>query len=391
MRGVQGAYVWSEELLRYRFGPGHPMDPVRLELTRALIVELGLPLDVLPAPVATDRELEQVHGAQYVADVRRSAAAAVPYALGLTDEHGDNPVFPDLHQAAARIAGGTRAGLRAVRSGAPPRVLAFAGGMHHAMPERAAGFCIFNDAALAIADSLADGASRVLYVDVDVHHGDGVQACFAADPRVITISVHQHPHSLFPHTGFPSEIGVGQGIGHALNVALPVEVTDGQWLRAIDAVVEPVAREWRPEVVVSQHGADTHAADPLGGLEISIEAQREAAILMRGYADEYASGRWLALGGGGYDVLGAVPVVWAHVAAVVAGVDLPTTTPLPPGFAARLGELGAAARPFLGDTGAAVRWRPFAAGWDPGDAVDRAVMATRQAAFAHLGLDPLTA
>ena len=208
--------------------------------------------------------------------------------------------------------------------------------------------------------------------------------------RVTTVSIHQHPGSIYPHTGYPTEIGSGAGRGHSVNLALPEGVTDSGWLRAVDAVVEPVLRELRPFALVTQHGCDTHAADPLGGLHVSIEAQRAAAAMMGALADEHAGGRWLALGGGGYD-LAVVPRAWAHVAAVVAGIGLDPATPTPPGWRAHfLRVVGREAPSAMGD-GVTAAFRPFHAGHDPADAVDRAIMAARNAAFPCLGLDPLTA
>lgn len=386
---VRPVMMWSESLLAYHFGPGHPMDPRRLELTVCLAEELGLleHLDVRAPRLATDAELELVHDPALLAAVRRAGATGEPQpGFGLGDS--DTPVFPGMFDAAARVAGAAAEAAGLLASGRARRAFSPAGGMHHAVASSAAGFCVFNDLAVAIALLRAHGP--VVYVDLDVHHGDGVQQIFESDDRVTTISVHQHPRSIFPHTGYPTETGSGAGRGHSVNLALPEDVTDAGWLRGLDAVVEPVLREVRPFALVTQHGCDTHAADPLGGLAISVEAQREAARMLAGLADAHASGRWLAVGGGGYD-LTVVPRVWTHVAAVVAGVGLDPATPTPEAWRQRARALtGQPAPETMGD-GVTVRWRPFHAGHDPADAVDRAIMATRNAAFPCLGLDPLTA
>lgn len=380
---------WSEEFLRYDFGPGHPMDPVRLDLTRHLLDDLGLTgrFDVVAPPAATDAELALVHGPAYIRAVRaaeRTGHAEAGWGLG----DADNPVFPLIHTAAARIAGATLDAVRRVVDGRAPRAFVVAGGLHHAMPAAAAGFCVYNDVAVALAAVRASGP--LLYVDLDVHHGDGVQRAFFDDPAVTTVSLHQHPRSLYPHTGYPAEVGRGGGSGHALNLALPEDVTDAQWLRALEAIVAPVVAELRPRLLLSQHGCDTHRDDPLGGLAISIEAQREAAILLRGLADEHCGGRWVAVGGGGYDLL-TVPRVWTHVAAVVADADVDPTTPTPERWRAHVRRVtGGAAPETMGD-GVTATFSPFHRGHNPADAVDRAIMATRSAAFPSLGLDPLTA
>ena len=167
------------------------------------------------------------------------------------------------------------------------------------MRASASGFCVYNDPAIAISWLLAEGARRVAYVDLDVHHGDGVQAAFYNDPRVLTISMHEHPASLFPGTGLPSETGRGDAAGTAVNVALPAGTGDAGWLRALDAVVPPLIRAFRPDVLVSQHGCDSHRLDPLAHLELSLDAQHSAQTVLHELAHEAAGGRWLLTGGGG--------------------------------------------------------------------------------------------
>ncbi|MBN6547925.1 acetoin utilization protein AcuC, partial [Streptomyces bryophytorum] len=199
--------MWDERVTGYDFGPGHPMDPVRLSLTRDLVRAFGLDpaLRVVAAPAAGESTLRLVHDAEYVAAVRQAsgepASAAAAYrayaAYGLGTE--DNPVFPGMHEVSALIAGQSVAAAEAVWRGEAAHAVNFAGGLHHAMPGAAAGFCVYNDAALAVARLLELGAERVAYVDVDVHHGDGVQTAFWDDPRVLTISLHEHPRTLFPH------------------------------------------------------------------------------------------------------------------------------------------------------------------------------------------------
>jgi hypothetical protein len=227
--------VWDERLTGYDFGPGHPLAPVRVELTIALAREFGL-LDrpdvtvTAPAP-AEMAELELVHDASYIDAVRQAGQDGLPngrYGLGTPD----NPVFADMHEASALVAGATLAAARAVWRGETGHAANIAGGLHHAMRRSASGFCIYNDPAIAIRWMLAQGVQRIAYVDVDVHHGDGVQAAFYDDPRVLTISLHEHPATLFPGTGLASEIGSGEGRGYAVNVALPAFTGDAGWGRS---------------------------------------------------------------------------------------------------------------------------------------------------------------
>ncbi|UNX54448.1 acetoin utilization protein AcuC [Georgenia sp. TF02-10] len=385
--------VWSDDLVSYDFGVGHPMAPVRLLLTHDLLADLGVlawpGLVVAPAPVAPDSELLRVHEAEYVAAVRAAEAdGAAPVGFGLGD--ADTPVFGQVHTASARIVGSTVAAAEAVWTGTARRAVSLAGGMHHAMARRASGFCVYNDVAVAIAWLLDHGAGRVAYVDLDAHHGDGVERAFWDDPRVLTLSVHQHPGSLFPGTGYAQDVGPATARGFAANVALPPGTQDAGWLRAVEAVAEPLVREHAPDVLVTQHGCDCHGADPLAELDVSVDAQRAAALLMADLAEQHAHGRWLATGGGGYEVVGVVPRAWSHLAAVVAGHPLDPGTALPEEWRRRVHDLADVTAPATMTDGRDGRLVPFAAGYNPDDAVDRAIMATRQAVFPWHGLDPVT-
>jgi acetoin utilization protein AcuC len=401
--------VWSEELLGYDLGE-HPLDPVRVELTMALAQELGL-LDrdgvrvVAPVP-ADDDALTRVHDPAYLAAVR--AASVNPAAAG--DRYGDwglgtpdNPVFPRMHEASALVAGATLQAADAVWQGQARRAVNIAGGLHHAMPARASGFCVYNDPAVAIARLLERGAQRIAYVDIDVHHGDGVQAIFWDDPRVLTISMHETPLALFPGTGFPHETGGTAAPGSAVNLALPPGTTDTGWLRGFHAVVPAVLRAFKPEVVVSQCGVDTHRLDQLADLRLTVDGHREAYLALRGLVDELCEGRWVVTGGGGYALVEVVPLAWTHLLAVVTGEPLAPQTPTPPLWRelARLrveqGRTGERALLRLHPTGPGIptqltdgvdpTFTPWQAG-DGGDAVDRAILATRREVFPLLGLDP---
>ncbi len=321
--------LWDEALTHYDFGPEHPLNPVRVVLTFSLARQLGVlcapSVTMLEPAPASDAELETVHDYDYIEAVRgagRTLAAAPRYGIGTPDD----PVFPGMHEASALVAGATLAAARAVWTGSSAHGASIAGGLHHAMRRAASGFCIYNDPAVAIKWLLSAGASRVAYVDVDVHHGDGVQAAFYDDPRVLTISLHEHPASLFPGTGLPGEAGTGAGLGYAVNVALPPGTGDAQWLRAFDAVVPPLLRAFKPEILVTQHGCDSHFLDPLAHLEVSVDAQRQVAIWLHDLAHEMCDGRWVLTGGGGYAVVQVVPRAWAHLLAIAAGVPLAPAT-----------------------------------------------------------------
>lgn len=397
--------VWGEEMLSYDLGD-HPLDPVRVELTIALARALGV-LDrpgvtvERPKP-ADDAALTRVHHPGYLHAVR--AAPDDPYFSGWGLGTGDNPIFERMHEASALVAGATMRAAEAVWQGEFRRAINVAGGLHHAMPARASGFCVYNDPAVGIARMLDLGAERVAYVDVDVHHGDGVQAIFYDDPRVLTISLHETPLALFPGTGFPDETGGAAAEGTAVNVALPPGTNDDGWLRAFHAVVPSVLRGFRPQVLFTQCGADTYRFDPLADLRLSVDGQRASYLALRDLAEELCEGRWVATGGGGYALVEAVPRAWTHLLAIVTGQPLPpeTLTPLAWRDLARQrlaeGESGARPRVRLLPDGPGIpvrltdevnpTYRPWSPG-DDGDAVDRAIMATRREVFPLLGLDPL--
>jgi acetoin utilization protein AcuC len=381
--------VWDERLTGYDFGPGHPLAPVRVELTIALARELGVlsrPGVTVLAPDPADlTELELVHDADYIGAVRQAGLdgrANGRYGLGTPD----NPVFPDMHEASALVAGATLAAARAVWRGQTGHAANIAGGLHHAMRRSASGFCVYNDPAIAIKWMLAQGARRIAYVDLDVHHGDGVQAAFYDDPRVLTISLHEHPATLFPGTGLASEIGSGEGRGYAVNVALPAGTGDAGWLRAFDAVVPPLLRAFGPEVLVSQHGCDSHRLDPLANLELSIDAQRRAQLMVHDLAHETAGGRWLLTGGGGYQLVHVVPRSWTHLLAVAAGHPVDPALPVPAAWRALATERTGEDAPTRMTDGAPASYIPVSAGIDPADRVDAAIMNTCRAVFARHGL-----
>lgn len=384
--GCSAAAIWDEGYLAYDFGE-HPMNPIRLDLTIRLARELGV-LDrlevIAPAP-ATEQQLLSVHGADYLAAVRAASSDQSFTGYGLGTE--DDPVFAGMYEASALIAGGSAIAAQQVWDGHAEHAVNIAGGLHHAMRDSASGFCIFNDVVLGIRTLLAAGAQKVAYVDVDVHHGDGVQAAFYDDPRVLTISLHQDPRTLFPGTGLPTELGVGAAEGTSVNVALPPGTGDAGWLRAFRAVVPNAVRAFAPDVLVTQCGCDTHHDDPLANLELSIDGQRTAIAELHHLAHEVAGGKWVAFGGGGYGVVRCVPRTWTHLLAEATGAPVDPLTAIPAGWTEHLHRLGAVGElPTVMGEGRQLTSEPWLPGGDSW--LDRAIGATRRAAFPLLGLDP---
>ena len=309
--------VWGEEFMAYRLSEDHPLQPLRVKLTVDLIRELGLDAsaEVVPPRRAADEEITLSHSERYVQLVRRLSAAPPdlhvldPEAARAGFDSPDNPVAAGMHDACAAVVGGSLVAAEAVHSGAALHAFNPAGGLHHAMRERASGFCVYNDVAVAVA-WLRGRGHRVACVDVDVHHGDGTQALFYADPDVLTISLHESGRYLFPGTGFPDETGAGAGVGASANLPLAPYTWDDPWLAAFDAVVPPLLQAFRPTVLVTQDGCDTHALDPLAHLLGSTAIWPHVGRRFHELAHELCEGRWVALGGGGYAVREVVPRAW---------------------------------------------------------------------------------
>ena len=330
MSGTAGL-VLCPEARTYDHGPEHPLRPQRVLYTWSLIEACGL-LEVphvarLACRTASDAEIALVHSAAYVDATRRAghgeAGAWGRFGYG----PGDNPIFANMHEAAALVAGASIVAAEAVRGGSATHAFNAAGGLHHAMPARASGFCVYDDPAIAIAWLLEHGVHPIAYVDVDVHHGDGVQAIFYEDPRVLTVSIHQSGTTLFPGTGFVDEVGAGDAEGTKVNVPLEPGVGDRGWLAAFHRIVEPVVRAFAPKVLVTQLGCDTHRTDPLAQLRLSTAAYRETAASLHSLAHEVTGGRWLATGGGGYQWATVVPRAWTLAFAQMCEAELPDALP----------------------------------------------------------------
>jgi acetoin utilization protein AcuC len=371
----------SDDLTRYDFGNDHPMAPGRISNTISLARQLGVldRLDIVPPPEIDIDTLRTVHTADYI-DAVRCGEPNAAYGLGTSD----NPAFAGMHEIAGRVAMATLEAARGVWTGEVERACNISGGLHHAMPDHASGFCIYNDLAIAIRWLLDAGCERIAYVDVDVHHGDGVQAIFYDDPRVLTVSLHETPTRLFPGTGFAYESGGPHAGGTAVNVALPSGTTDAGWLRAFHAIVPKVVAEHEPNILVTQHGCDSHRRDPLADLNLSLDGQLASYLAVAELADRFCQRRWVSTGGGGYAVLNVVPRAWTHLLAVVSGQPIPPDTEVPPAWREEVGEPG----PLTMSDGVDAAYVEFEQGFSPESALDQAILATRRAVFPDLGLDP---
>jgi len=327
--GSPVALCFGPELLSYDFGPSHPMQPDRFGLAVSLARHAGLlalpRLSVLPPSPATDEEIGAVHDEDLIAAARRLGGrrGRGPGEDGVRFGFGsDTPVFAGMHDAAALVCGASIAGARAVARGEVLHAFAPAGGLHHALAGRASGFCVYNDCSVAIAALLAEGVERIAYVDVDVHHGDGVQWIHYADPRVMTCSVHESGLYLFPGTGFVQETGEGSARGTSVNVPLPPLAGTDEWLTALREVIVPLVEAFEPQVLVSQDGADSHHGDPLAHVQTTMEVFPAMWREIHDLAHRAAGGRWLALGGGGYQPYTVVPRAWALLLAEMLDTSL---------------------------------------------------------------------
>lgn len=330
--GCRSAFVYSDDYLGYKLSEEHPLNPIRLALTESLISTAGL-LDspdvfrAAPRP-ATDDEILYAHERDYMERVRdlghapRYANPQLDFGLGT----GDNPVFPMMHEASALVTGGSLVAAELVMSGQALHAFNPGGGLHHADRRRASGFCVYNDCAVVIA-WLRMQNLRVLYTDTDAHHGDGVQSIFYEDPGVLTISMHESGRFLFPGTGSTSERGVGAGFGYSVNVPLLPYTDHASFVECYDLVVPPLARAFKPDVIVTQNGCDGHVVDPLTHLHYLTRTFEHVAKRSHELAHELTGGKLISMGGGGYGLWSAVPRAWASVWAAISDQPYPDLVP----------------------------------------------------------------
>lgn len=324
----QAAFVYDEQLSRHILRLDHPMRPLRLKIAYELLAAYGTfarPDALLQEPrPATVAEIETIHTPEYVAAVEslsRGERTVNASRYNFNDE-GDNPPFPGMYEAAVLSTGASLTAMDLVLDGRVPIAFNISGGLHHALPGQASGFCIFNDPAIIIAHMTKRGL-RVAYLDIDAHHADGVQAAFYDTDQVLTISTHEAGRWLFPGTGDVEEVGTGAGRGYSVNLPLGPFTDDASYLWAFDRVVPPLVERFRPDVLVTQLGVDAHDGDPLSHLKLTTRSYGHVLGWARGLGV-----RWVALGGGGYN-LGAVARVWALEYAMMLGIDLPDAIPQP--------------------------------------------------------------
>lgn len=322
------SFVYSDDLAQHVLRQGHPLNPTRLRYTHQLLdafQAFGSTDSRLIQPnPATDEQVLTFHTGEYLAAVRAlSQGVAVPnqerYGLSLA---GDNPIHRGMHEAALLSTGATLLGAELVMNQTVRVAFSPSGGLHHAMPGRASGFCLYNDPVVAIKAMVARGL-KVAYVDIDVHHGDGVQYAFYDTDQVLTLSLHESGRFLFPGTGFIEEIGTGKGRGYSVNVPLAPLTDDEIYGWAFQEVVPPLLKAFNPDILVTQLGIDTYYSDPLAHLGLTSGGYE---AVLRAFAEQSRTTPWLALGGGGYD-LSAVARCWTLAYGVMAGRDWPDTIP----------------------------------------------------------------
>jgi acetoin utilization protein AcuC len=333
---MKTGFIYTDAYFDYDYGPAHPLKIVRLKLTFELIKAYGL-LDLPSVQTIITRRAEEddlatFHSREYLNILKRAGEADLrgdAYAYGLGP--GDNPIFPGLYDWSLWSTGATLQAVDFVANGEGDIAFNIAGGLHHAMRSKASGFCYINDPVIGILRLLERG-KRVAYVDIDAHHGDGVQKAFYQTNKVLTISLHETGYSLFPGSGFEYEIGEGEGEGYAVNLPLPPYTGDETYLWAFNEIVPPLIRAFKPDVVVTQLGVDSFYNDPLTNLHLTIYGYEKVLRRIKDVAP-----KWVALGGGGYDVSN-VTRAWTLAWAVMNGIEL--SDELPESFLKKAAKLG---------------------------------------------------
>jgi acetoin utilization protein AcuC len=327
------AVVHDTLLETYGFGGEHPFNPIRIRLTLELCQALGL-LEGYPfvsSEPASEQELLTVHSLTYIRCVQEAGrgeadlSEVLRYGIGTPD----NPIIPHVHEAGARVIGAVLKSCRMVMAGEVDHAMCVSGGLHHALRSQASGFCFYNDAGVAVARLKQEHPGiRVAYLDTDAHHGDGVQWMFYDDPEVLTVSMHESGRYLFPGTGGVEERGRGEGLGYSVNVPLEPFTGDESWISCFEAVVPEVLRAFRPDIIISQNGCDGHRLDPLTHLSATTRLYEHVPRRVHELAHELCGGRWVATGGGGYDIWRVVPRAWSALWAAVSHQELPEKSAL---------------------------------------------------------------
>ena len=328
----EAVFIYSPDQLNYKFHDSHPFNHQRLLLTIDLLKQIGglTDADIISARLATDEELALAHDPHYIDIVKKASRGELTAKQGEMYGIGteDTPMFANMHEASALLVGGTLQAVDYVLQGKSKHALNLGGGLHHGFHGRASGFCIYNDSSVAIKYIQQKYGYRVLYVDTDAHHGDGVQWAFYEDPNVCTLSIHETGRFLFPGTGNVTERGNGAGYGTSFNFPLDAFTEDESFLSIYEQSMREVFEYFKPDVVLTQNGADAHYYDPLTHLYGTMNLYKQIPRLAHQLAHEYCEGRWIAVGGGGYDIWRVVPRAWAYIWMEMTNQPLPAG-PLP--------------------------------------------------------------
>lgn len=330
----ESAFVYSDTLLTYHFHTDHPFNQQRIILSKDLLEKSNLLTseDLIESRIATEDELSLFHDQIYIQAVKKASKGKMSeeegYQFGLGTE--DTPFFLGMHEASCALVGGTLSAVDAVLDGKYQHALNLGGGLHHGFKDKASGFCIYNDGAIAIKYIREKYNLKVLYIDTDAHHGDGVQAAFYDDPNVCTVSIHETGRYLFPGTGNVNERGIKDGHGYSFNFPIDAFTQDESFINVYESALTEIAAFFKPDVIVSQNGADAHSYDPLTHLCSTMKTFERIPVLAHKLAHKYCEGNWIALGGGGYDMWRVVPRAWAQIWSVmktgeVSQGNLPTT------------------------------------------------------------------
>lgn len=334
----QASFVFSPDQLNYEFSETHPFNQKRIILTKDLLHSIGAiePGEIVVPRTATDEELLLAHDAKYIDIVKKASEGEVSETIGSIYGIGteDTPFFNGMHDASAFLVGGTLTAIEEVMEGRSRYALNLGGGLHHGFQGKASGFCIYNDSSVAIRYLQKKYGARVLYVDTDAHHGDGVQWTFYDDPDVCTFSIHETGRYLFPGTGNVTERGNGKGYGTSFNFPIDAFTEDESFLHIYRTGLRKVAEYFKPDVILTQNGADAHYFDPLTHLYSTMHIYEEIPKLAKEVAEEYCGGRWIAIGGGGYDIWRVVPRAWSHLWLTMKAIPTPQG-PLPEDWLAK--------------------------------------------------------
>ncbi|TKD67961.1 acetoin utilization protein AcuC [Pseudalkalibacillus hwajinpoensis] len=324
-------FVYSTDYLNYKFSDDHPFNHIRVKLTQDLLTEINAfnSEEIIAPRIATDREISLIHDPAYIEAVKKASIGELPsttaanYGLGTED----TPIFSNMHEASALIVGGTLTAVDAVMTGKSTHALNIGGGLHHGFRGKASGFCIYNDSSIAIEYMKQKYNAKVLYVDTDAHHGDGVQWAFYDDPNVCTLSIHETGRYLFPGTGNLNEKGQGKGYGFSFNVPIDAFTEDESFKEVYEASFRKVIEYFKPDVILTQNGADAHYYDPLTHLSVSMDTYEFIPKLAHELAHEYCNGKWIAVGGGGYDIWRVVPRAWSRIWLEMKGLSVSGSLP----------------------------------------------------------------